>query len=202
MRTTLFRMRRLINPLTNKESRKGLMGHAIKSEKYQREKIEKSTGIKCENIRGYRINQRFKYMEIKPQPFKEFYGFDYTEDFDGLQSFGNKKVFVNFKNVCGSGGSQNRTMREVYHFIEAQCKTIGNFNNGSILLYDDENSMTAMTGVYFANILDGDEIEKKLNKYEYLFVHYPVYVDDRIFIGTSDDYEKWFIKNIRNHGLK
>jgi hypothetical protein len=202
MRTTLFSLRHLINPLRNTQSRKGLLGHAIKSEKFQREKIEKSTGINCENIRGYRINQRFKYMEIKPQPFKEFYGFDYTEDFDGLQLFANKKVFVNFKNVCGSGGSQNRTMREVYHFIEAQCKTISNFNNGSVLLYDDENSMTPMTDVYFANILDGDEIEKNFNKYQYLFVHYPIYAQDRIFVGTSDEYEKWFINNIRHHETK
>jgi hypothetical protein len=119
MRTTLFSLRHLINPLRNTQSRKGLLGHAIKSEKFQREKIEKSTGI-----------------------------------------------------------------------------------NGSVLLYDDENSMTPMTDVYFANILDGDEIEKNFNKYQYLFVHYPIYAQDRIFVGTSDEYEKWFINNIRHHETK
>ena len=190
MRLAISRLLRMANPLFDKESRNAFLGgnsqgsKSMKSEDYQRNLVFQNTNVECKKINGYRINQRFDYMEIKHAPLKDFYGFDYTEDFDGIQVIGNKKVFVNFKNICGKGGSQTRSMREVYHFIDAQCRGLSNFNNGSILLFDN-NGMTAMTDVYFANILDGDVIEQNFDKYKYLFVHHPIETRDRIYVGTS-----------------
>jgi hypothetical protein len=204
MRLAISRLLRMANPLFDKQSRNAFLGgnsqgsKSMKSEDYQRNLVFKNTNVECKKINGYRINQRFNYMEIKHAPLKDFYGFDYTEDFDGIQVIGNKKVFVNFKNICGKGGSQTRSMREVYHFIDAQCRGLNNFNNGSILLFDN-NGMSAMTDVYFANILDGDVIEQNFDKYKYLFVHYPVETCDRIYVGTSEGYKEWFEKNISNN---
>ena len=50
--------------------------------------------------------------------------------------------------ICGSGGSQTRTLREVYHFISAQQRYL-----------EQELSFK----IIFVNILDGDECNRKIN---------------------------------------
>ena len=67
---------------------------------------------------------------------------DYTEDFDGVQTVNNKKIYINLKCIVGKGGAQTRSLREVYWFIDGQLNVLKNTN-------DD---------VYFVNILDGDEL--------------------------------------------
>jgi hypothetical protein len=44
-------------------------------------------------------------------------GYEYSENFDGLILKNNNKFYFNLKFVCGNGGAQTRTLREIYHFI-------------------------------------------------------------------------------------
>lgn len=53
-----------------------------------------------------RINQETKKLQDIACPYKQDNGGEFTEDFDGLQTINGKQVFLNFKCVVGSGGSQ------------------------------------------------------------------------------------------------
>jgi len=107
-------------------------------------------------------------------------GFDYSEDFDGVQSVKNKKVYVNLKCIVGKGGVQTRSLREVYWFVEGQL-----------------NSLKSVENVYFANILDGDEAHSSMSKFEYILA-LPAFesVKNRVYIGDLKGYFDWFKKTI------
>ena len=85
--------------------------------------------------------------------------------------------------VCNKGGSQTRTLREVYQFMICQLEFL--------LKTNDPN-------LYFINILDGDEAYcnrmkfyflKKKDKYKN--------VKHNLFVGSMYQYQKWFNKYIK-----
>jgi len=139
---------------------------------YQRDMIVKGTGIACSKTH-MRLNIRTKQLEYLVCPNKKENGFDYTEDFDGLQKVGNKFIYVNFKCVVGKGGSQTRTLREVYWFIEAQMNTLSE-------------------DLYYANILDGDEAYAVMDKFEYLLRMGHPNIKQKIYVGDLAGYFEWF----------
>ena len=62
--------------------------------------------------------------------------------------------YMNFKMICDKGGSQTRTLREVYHFVKTQLEYL--------LLHPE------IKDTYFMNILDGDESFRNMEKFKYL----------------------------------
>ena len=139
---------------------------------FQRKKIEEGTGVQCLKT-NMRINLRTCTMKeiAKPNVFDD--GFDYSEDFDGCQTFGDKKVYLNLKCIADAGGNQTRSLREVYWFVEGQINLL---NHG-------------LENVYFANILDGDEAHKHMKKFEYslgLSRH-----ADKVYVGDLKGYFTW-----------
>lgn len=146
-----------------------------KPEDYQRAKIIEVTGIPCPRTH-MRINLRTNQMKVVTQPNTSEDGFDYSEDFDGVQSINGKLIYLNLKCIVGTGGSQTRSLREVYWFINGQLNC----------LKSDEK-------LYFANILDGDEAHSALDKYAYLIRNIE---DDklktRIYVGDLLGYLSWF----------
>ncbi len=168
--------------LFSKEKRQELFGdvsggaNTTKIEKFQRDAITQHTGIECKKTSGTRINYRRNTMEHVLYPNVLPNGFDYTEDFDAKQIVKSFNVYINLKNVVGKGGSQTRSLREVYRFIEAQ-----------LLLSTSETT-------YFANILDGNEAHRCMVHFNYL-ISLPEYesVDKRkIYIGDTKGYIDWF----------
>lgn len=146
-------------------------------ENYQREQIEKGTGVPCAKTTT-RINKRTLEMRDIPHPMIYDDGFDWTEDFDGKQVIGDKKILINLKSVVGTGGSQTRTLRdECYPFIEAQLQ---------YLLRDHCQQ------IYFANIFDGDEAASKMRMYNYL-LGLPDYstVRSKVYVGDLFGYFGW-----------
>lgn len=129
--------------------------------------VIKGTGLKCVPT-NIRINLRNLSLVDIRCPNMNIDGFDYTENFDGIQYFGNIKVFINFKCIVGTGGSQTRSLREVYSFIKGQM---------------------SISNVYFANILDGDEAHKCLPKYQYLL---STHQGNNIYVGDLKGYFQWF----------
>ena len=91
-----------------------------------------------------------------------------TENFDGYQLNNGKTIYYNLKMICGSGGGQTRTLREVYHFISVQQRYL-----------DQELS----SKIIFVNILDGDECNRKINLL-------PEVEHDQIFIGSLFEWSK------------
>jgi hypothetical protein len=136
-------------------------------EKYQRAAVVEGTGVACPKT-NMRINLRTSTLHDIAHPNKQADGFDYTEDFDGVQTFGDTQVFLNFKSIVGKGGSQTRSLREVHRFVEGQL-----------------NVLKTTPTVRFANILDGDESDAQMDKFmnlldraEYSDVKAKVYVGD------------------------
>ena len=69
--------------------------------------------------------------------------FENSENFDGFIQLGGKKVWINLKSIVGSGGSQLRSLREVFWFIRGQIKAPNDL---------------------YLNILDGDFAAKNMGK--------------------------------------
>lgn len=164
----------------NKEWRKSQTwyknGKHTECENYQRNIIEKITKEKCIKT-NYRINTITKEMKIEKQPMKNGDGFEWTEDFDGFIQCKNNKFYFNLKFICDKGGSQTRSLREVYHFIQNQL--------------DNNNK-----NIYFVNILDGDESYRSMDKFHYL-VNKNEYIEikNKIFVGDMYDFQKWWKEN-------
>jgi hypothetical protein len=167
--------------LITKEKRQEIYGRvnggggSTGPEKYQRNQIETITGIKCPKT-NMRINWRTNELIDIAHPMTKPNGYDFTEDFDGVQQFGENTVYVNLKCVVGAGGSQTRTLRdECYHFVESQLK----------YLLKNQNC-------YFANIFDGDQAAAHKSKFDYLLdIGEYSMVRDRVYVGDLKDYFKW-----------
>ena len=154
---------------------------STRMEAYQRAKVAEGTGHPCSKTR-MRINWREKKLVAVAQPNRLDNGYDLTEDFDGLQELdaAGARVYINFKCIADAGGSQTRSLREVYHYVEAQLEvllTSGEANGPRIL---------------FANILDGDAAAKALRHFAYL-LSLPAYssVRNYVYVGDLRGYFDW-----------
>jgi hypothetical protein len=128
-----------------------------------------------------RINVCDYRMQSNPTPMKRVDGFDWTEDFDGFIQLKELDYYFNLKMVCGAGGAQTRTLREVYHFIKSQLE--------HLLISPESHS------VYFVNILDGDASHKVMSKFNYL-IELCKYneIKNRVYIGDLHGFHQWFLK--------
>lgn len=149
---------------------------STRMEAYQRSKVEEGTDHPCIKTRT-RINWREKKLVAVAQPNRMDNGYDLTEDFDGVQEIGPALVYINFKCIADAGGAQTRSLREVYHYVEAQLE---------VLLVGAESH------VLFANILDGDAAAKAMRHFEYLLA-LPVYASarPRVYVGDLRGYFDW-----------
>lgn len=140
--------------------------NSMVGENYQRMSIEEGTGIKCPKSGGMRINSETYELAKNPRAyFGPNASYDWTEDFDGLQTFGDKcRVFYNFKSTVENGGSQTRTLRCVYDFIKAQRNFIRHRT-------DDKN-------IFFMNILDGKVCTNNMDKFSQFKNEEQIYVGD------------------------
>lgn len=130
-----------------------------------------------------RINVCDYRMERNPSPMKCVDGFDWTEDFDGFVNENNNNYYFNLKMVCGSGGSQTRTLREVYHFIKSQLE--------HLLAHPEPCTL------YFVNILDGDSCHHAMQKYKYL-IELSKYnsIKNRVYIGDLYGFSDWLSQHM------
>ncbi len=123
-------------------------------EKYQIRLIEKATGKKIHKT-NKRINLNTGELGKKNGNI-----FEWTENFDGCQ----ENIYFNLKMVCGTGGAQTRTLREVYHFILTQLKYLEKEPNSNI---------------YFVNILDGEESCRRIKLFP---------THKQIFVGSLSEW--------------
>lgn len=169
--------------LMTKEKRQEMFGcvsggsGSKKPENYQRKVIITETGYSCDKT-NIRINLRTNLLENLKTPYIKENGFDYSEDFDGIQIMKNKTFYINLKCIVGKGGMQTRSLKEVYWFISGQLN----------VLCQTEN-------IYFVNILDGNEAHSCMSKYNYI-VNLPEFLNikNKIYIGDLKDYIEWFKK--------
>lgn len=143
---------------------------SMKAENYQRKVIEDGTGFECLKSDHMRINTETYEIAKNVRPYSgPNANYDWTEDFDGLQTFGNKcRIFYNFKSIVEDGGAQTRSLRCVYDFVKAQ-----------------QNVRNVDKNTFFVNILDGEVCAKNLHMFK-RFEN-----DDHIYVGDLYDYFEW-----------
>lgn len=149
-------------------------------EKQQIEQIRNITELKVGKTNKRLNRSTLEFKEYK-YPNKKNNGFDWTEDFDGY----NKKhnIYFNLKFVCGKGGSQTRSLREVYHFINTQLEYLLKNNNINII---------------FINILDGNTSYDNIDKYNYLLEKDKFStVCDKCFVGDMKEFNTWYMNYIK-----
>lgn len=137
---------------------------------YQKNIIKKLYNINIKST-NERIDSEQYLICLVKNIFKNNDAFKYTEDFDGKYEFNNNIYYFNLKFVCGQGGVQNRTMREVYHFINYQIQHI-----------KQKIIDRLINKIYFINILDGDQFYLHFDKFKYLMDKDPE-IAKFIFIG-------------------
>jgi hypothetical protein len=152
-------------------------GKFSECEKIQVIKIENMTKIPLYKT-GLRLNGKTLSLEVNNHPMKHDDGFDWSENFDRVQYLGEYTLLYNLKMVCGDGGAQNRTMREIYNFIRIQVDYIQ--HNTDLKLF-------------FINILEGD------TSYKYK-KHFKSLKGEKIFIGDLKEFYTEFkiLPNIRD----
>lgn len=162
-----------------------LNGKKNECEIYQRKTLEDilKLNIKKTNLR---LNVVDNKLDDISRPLTITNGFNYTEDFDGIWKQNDKVFYLNMKMICDSGGSQTRTLREVYHFIICQYKYL--------LKYKNDN-------INFVNIIDGDcgykfvydNLEKKYASLKdiQLFETFDS-VNNHVYIGDTYNFLEWY----------
>lgn len=164
-------------------------GKKNECEKFQRALLE--NGLGCQVLKtNTRLDMTEYKLVIKSKPLTERGGFKYTEDFDGTWEDLGRIFYANFKMICDAGGSQTRSMREVYHFLLCQHM---------YLLNNPDNN------VYFVNIIDGDQgykytyknfDEEKSSLFDIQLEKKFVDVIDKIYIGDMKNFWYWY-NNLR-----
>lgn len=129
----------------------------------------------------YKTNKRLFMIDYSMisicNPLKTEQGFEYTENFDAEFKIDDTYFLVNFKFTCDQGGSQLRTLREVYHFIKTQTEYIKKHSEDR---------------VYFINILDGNTAYQHKKQFEQL-------KRNQIFIGDMQEFSVWWpTLNVQN----
>jgi len=155
-------------------------------EKYQINLIKQITQLSYNKSKYMRLNHRTLEFKSISNPMTNGKGksipngFDWSEDFDGLQIHNNNKLYYNLKFVCGRGGAQTRTLKDVSSFIETQLKYI---------------KKKGAENIIFINILDGNESFRNMTRFEYLLnlEDYKPY-NSKCFVGDMEQFQSWFSK--------
>jgi hypothetical protein len=163
---------------------------SIVYEQWQKKNIEEITTMQV-SVCNLKLNKRNLEILVKRNS-REFDEFDYSEKFDGMhinpkKNHGPGIYLYNLKMICGTGGMQTRSLKNVYDFIECQYKYNKKYPNK----------------VRFVNILDGDASFSAMKYFNYLNNIYmmgfngtfscndPINTNE-IFIGSTHDFKELF----------
>jgi hypothetical protein len=106
-------------------------GKSNECEKFQINILEKILETKWKKCYD-RINYEKLIIENIRNPMVNDNGFEFSENFDGKIEINKLIIYFNLKFICDSGGSQTRSLREVYLFIKYQLKYLKNIENKNI----------------------------------------------------------------------
>lgn len=141
-------------------------GNSMKPEDWQRKCISNICGITPLKS-SWRINLKEYSMRNLSHIYKQDDMFDLSETFDGIFEKDNIFYLFNLKMICNQGGSQMRSLREVYHFIDGQLGVLKDHKK-----------------IVFVNILDGDFCYKHKSHFSSN--------NQNLFIGDMKEFEDWW----------
>jgi hypothetical protein len=149
-------------------------GKCNECEKYQINLVQKIININLQKS-GFRFNLFTGEFKNHNYPIQNLDALEWSENMDGYFKYKNNKYYVNLKFICGSGGAQTRSLRELYHFINQQ------------IIYLKQHS-----DIYFINILDGDICYKHIKYFDYLLSKNDM-IMGKIFIGDMSEFQLWWV---------
>lgn len=156
-------------------------GKSNECEIFQRNQIQQITNQICHKT-NKRLNIRTMEFREHANPLTNSDGFDWTENFDGYQQLSDgTQLYYNLKMICDKGGAQTRSLREVYHFINAQI---------------DFLRLHPELSIIFINILDGDTSFYQKDKFGYLMnlnENHPLH--KKIVIVDMVGFRDWYVSN-------
>lgn len=162
-------------------------GRHNECEKYQVKEIESITGFSMAKTR-MRLHTDMLCMSSDNHSKDEM--FDWTENFDGVQDTERCKLYFNLKMICGQGGFQKRSLRDVYLFMKTQLRFLKKYYS----VFSEREK------VYFINVLDGAGsyryrciFECLASKKEFRCVY------KYFFCGDMSMFYDWHIKNKHNY---
>jgi len=152
-------------------------GKQNECELFQKKCIEQITGLMMPHNTHLRLHFPSKDLRYVLN-LNEENGFEYTEDFDSCLVVFGISLYFNLKFICHAGGSQTRTLRETYHFIQAQLEHLIRFPGDKM----------------FINILDGNQSYQTMIKFQYL-LEKPVFhsVRQYVFIGDTHQFQQFWV---------
>ena len=148
-------------------------GKRNECELHQRSTLERIIGEKCPRT-SERILIPESTIQRMPHVLRLENAFDWTETFDGRFVFCGIPHYVNFKFVCGNGGMQMRSLRETYHFVQAQLKCI------------QKRHMVMI------NILEGDACHRAHGHFQRCIATLPEEYKARIYVGDMAGFADWW----------
>lgn len=153
-------------------------GKQNECEWFQQQCLRQITGYDLLKNTNMRLHLETKELLYQKNPLALQDGFEYTEDFDTCLKAMNYCFYFNLKFVCSVGGSQYRTLRETYHFIQTQLE--------HLVLFPDPSH-------YFINILDGNCSHQSKTKFEYLWRKEKYRsVQQQVFIGDMFQFQQFW----------
>jgi len=93
-------------------------------EKFQKDYLEKHLGVQIKKKKDIRVNIDSGEIKIVKSSMQELDPSVWSEDFDGVFTKNGKECVVSFKMIPENGGSQNRSIKEVYWHIKACIKSV------------------------------------------------------------------------------
>ena len=155
-------------------------GKTNECEKYQIKLLKKNYDFRALTLNtNIRMNVLTHRMETLMYPLRRNDGFEWSEDFDCFCKVGENELYFNLKFICGSGGAQTRSLREVYHFMICQLRHIDSL---------------ACTNRYFINILDGDEASKRMRQFKHLLDNFKESTKKYVFCGSMLEFKSFWHK--------
>lgn len=153
-------------------------GKKNECEYFQVQCLEQILGQSLTRPTHQRLHIRTKQMEHKKTPLQDQDGFEWTEDFDASLVHDETIYYFNLKFVCDHGGTQTRTLREVYHFVYTQLEHLVKWHT---------------PGLFFINILDGDFSSHCMPKFHYLLQKEEfATARDKVFIGDMSQFDQFW----------
>ena len=169
---------------------------------YQKGLIKDITGYTLEKT-NHRLNTTTGEMKCLKNPMCFIDGYEWTEDFDGIICKDSNVYYFNLKFICDRGGSQTRSLREVYHFIRYQLNYLTKNKYPTITIpvesgkNESNDTKRDNSNVIFVNILDGDTSHSAMPKYKFLLGK-KQYTDiqENIFVGDMYTFVKYWKEHI------
>lgn len=152
-----------------------------KKEISMKQDVEKIVGKRFEEIRGIRLHLQTSEMSWRHWIYSQSDGLEWSKPLDAfLRTNHNeeKHVYATFSYV----ENDIARIRENYSLVRSQLYHLINYKK--------------TPKIYFVNIMDGNLCFQHMHHFDYLRKKYPLYIQNRVYIGDARSFTNWWLRHI------